>query len=187
MVQKTAYVTGAASGIGRAVAEMLASKGIQVAMADLNLEGVKAVADHLNSKSSNNSHQNAIPFEVNTSSWESQLETFEKVVQQLGHVDYVYPIAGIGERMSIPNDPKAKGFLKPDLAVLDVDLNGLIYTSSLAIQQMRRQEEDGEGIRGKSMWDVGSPVLVVLLADVMSTVAVVASVCGFYCVPSELR
>lgn len=46
--QKTAYVTGAASGIGRQVAEMLAGRGIRVAVADMNFEGVKTVATYLN-------------------------------------------------------------------------------------------------------------------------------------------
>ena len=67
-----------------------------------------------------------------------------------GRIDYVYSIAGIGEKVSVPNDPKAKGFVKPDLSVLDVDLYGFLYTSSLALQQMRRQEEGEDGFRGKS-------------------------------------
>jgi hypothetical protein len=45
----------------------------------------------------------------------------------------VYAFAGIAERRLLPNDT-GSGFTKPDLAVLDVDLNGVIYTTSLAIQ-----------------------------------------------------
>ena len=36
---KVCIVTGAASGIGRAIAEKYASEGAKVAIADLNLEG----------------------------------------------------------------------------------------------------------------------------------------------------
>jgi NAD(P)-dependent dehydrogenase (short-subunit alcohol dehydrogenase family) len=42
---RTAFVTGAASGIGRAVAEALAREGAIVLLADLDESGVRAVAD----------------------------------------------------------------------------------------------------------------------------------------------
>ena len=41
---QTAIVTGAARGIGRAIAERLASEGATVALADINEEGVVAAA-----------------------------------------------------------------------------------------------------------------------------------------------
>ena len=41
---KTALVTGAASGIGRAAAHMLAREGAQVALADIDVAGANAVA-----------------------------------------------------------------------------------------------------------------------------------------------
>lgn len=128
----------------------------------MNLEGAKSAAQSINSSTQKDL---VTAFEVNAADWSSQKQTFETVLKALeGRVDYVYPIAGIGERMSIPNDPSAKDFAKPDLSVLDVDLYGLMYTSSLAIQQMRRQPKNASGFRGK--------------------IAVVASVCGFYCVPT---
>jgi len=147
MPQKTAYVTGGASGIGLAVTEMLVSRGMRVAIADRNLEGAKSVAGQ---------HRGSVTaYELDAASWDSQASVFQSVVQDLGgRVDYVYPIAGIGERKSIVNDPKATGFAKPDLSVLDVDLNGFVYTASLAIQQMRRQGKDEQGFRGKSTFPI---------------------------------
>lgn len=82
--------------------------------------------------------------------WDSQVAAFEKAVKEFGRIDYVFPIAGIGERKAIKNNPKAQGFQKPDLAVIDVDLTGVLYTAFLGIQQMRRQEKDSSGYRGKS-------------------------------------
>lgn len=55
------------------------------------------------------------------------------------------------------------GFEKPDLTVIDLDLTGVMYTVSLAVQQFRRQEPKN-GFRGK--------------------IGCVASICGFYCVPT---
>ncbi|SFQ13580.1 SDR family oxidoreductase [Salibacterium halotolerans] len=42
---KTAVITGAASGMGKAIAERFADEGAKVAAVDINKEGVKTVAD----------------------------------------------------------------------------------------------------------------------------------------------
>jgi len=44
MTQRIAFVTGAASGIGREIAKALAADGYRVAIADLNLQGANEVA-----------------------------------------------------------------------------------------------------------------------------------------------
>jgi NAD(P)-dependent dehydrogenase (short-subunit alcohol dehydrogenase family) len=88
--------------------------------------------------------------DVDVADWESQLKGFEAAVKELSRIDYVYPIAGIGERSWLPNRPDATGFTKPDLTVMDVDANGVLYTAGLAIQQFRRQQPNKHGYRGKS-------------------------------------
>jgi 3-hydroxybutyrate dehydrogenase len=49
MTERVAIVTGAASGIGRAIAEHLAGQGTQVVVADTNEEAGQTTADHLGS------------------------------------------------------------------------------------------------------------------------------------------
>ncbi|RMY83973.1 hypothetical protein D0861_07177 [Hortaea werneckii] len=144
MPQKTAYITGGGSGIGRAVTTMLVNRGYKVAIADLNYAHAKGVATSLGPQ--------VIAYEVDAALWESQTKVFQQALKDLGgRVDLVCPIAGIGERRSIPNDPTSTDFAKPDLSCLDVDLYGVTYTVSLAVQQMRRQERDEQGFRGKSL------------------------------------
>ncbi|EXJ57091.1 hypothetical protein A1O7_07435 [Cladophialophora yegresii CBS 114405] len=154
-----AYITGGASGIGRGVAQMLVKHNIKVFIADRDIDGAQKVVDELNKDS-----QVASCAHVDVANWNSQAKAFSQAVADFGRIDYVYPIAGIGERVSIPNDPSATGFEMPDLTVLDIDLTGVLYTVSLAVQQFRKQQPGKNGLRG--------------------SIGCVASVCGFYCCPT---
>ncbi|KAF5010945.1 hypothetical protein FDECE_2908 [Fusarium decemcellulare] len=153
-IGETAYVTGGASGIGRSLVTALVGKGMKVFVADRNLKGAEEVASALN-----RSTQVAWPVQVDVADWESQRQGFETAVKELGRIDYVFAVAGITEVPWTRNRPDATDFEKPNLSVWDVNGTGALYTSSLAIQQFRRQEPNKHGFRGK------------------------ASACGFYYMP----
>lgn len=87
---------------------------------------------------------------VDVANWNSQAKAFSQAVADFGRLDYVYAIAGVGEQTFIPNNPNSSGFVMPNLTTLDVDLTGVLYTASLAIQQFRRQDPGKNGFRGKS-------------------------------------
>ena len=113
----------------------------------------------------NKSEDVAQSAQIDVRDWNQQAKVFGQAVHALGgRIDYVYSIAGINEKKWTENDPNSSGYTAPDLSVLDVDVTGLMYTVSLAVQQFRRQEKDSNGFRGK--------------------IACVASVCGFYCCPT---
>jgi hypothetical protein len=79
------------------------------------------------------------------------VKVFEAAISEFGRIDYVYPIAGIGERPWTPHHTGPKeAFVRPDLSVTDVDMRAVLYSCSLALQQFRRQELDKDGFRGKS-------------------------------------
>jgi len=138
---------------------MLVKNNIKVFITDRDLEGAQKLVDELNKDGSV-----AKCAHVDAANWDSQAKAFGKAVADFGRIDYVYPIAGVGERVSIANKPSSTGFEMPDLTVLDVDLTGVLYTISLAIQQFRRQDPGKNGLRGQ--------------------IGCVASVCGFYCCPT---
>ncbi|GME32580.1 NAD(P)-binding protein [Neofusicoccum parvum] len=154
---RTAYVTGGASGIGKAAVEMLVERGAKVFIADQNISAAESLAVSLNQKS-----KAVYSHEVDLTSWEQQLESFEAAVAQFGRIDYVLPVAGIAEGKWLQNPGPTTGFQKPDLGVLDLDLTAVFYTVALAIQQFRRQEKADGGFRGKLLC--------------------VSSVCGLYAV-----
>ncbi|KNG86132.1 hypothetical protein ANOM_005463 [Aspergillus nomiae NRRL 13137] len=153
-----AFITGGASGLGKATAEMLVSKGFKVFIADQNKESAEAVVSKLNE----NGHVAEFGV-VDVSDWEMQASAFTQAVRSFGRIDYVYAIAGINERRWLTNDISG-AFKAPDLAVLNVDTTGLFYTVALAVQQFRRQEPDVNGFRGK--------------------IGIVGSVCGLYSCPT---
>ncbi|KAF2728722.1 NAD(P)-binding protein [Polyplosphaeria fusca] len=171
---KTAYVTGGASGIGRALTQMLVGASYRVFIADLDIHSASQLADMLNA-----SYPFADPrvhcAKVDVASWESQLDGFKQALAFFnGRLDVAAPVAGIAERQWLKEegemlalgleDEFGEGFMRPDLRTLEVDLQGVLWTVGLAVQQMRRQEMDGEGFRGR--------------------IACVSSTCGLYSIPA---
>lgn len=149
MTLRTAYITGGASGIGFAVARALSKRHMRIAVADINLQAAQEAVKQLNSLAT--AGQEHLAVEVDVSSWDSQVAAFETALASLKTIDVVIVNAGVGEKVFVPNDGgKGQGFVKPDLKILNVDLDGFLYTSALAIQQMRRQDVGKNGWRGKS-------------------------------------
>lgn len=132
---------------------LLIHNRIKVYIADRDLKTAQAVASELNNKNEG-SKQSVCAVEADVADWDSQRRAFQAAVAEFTRIDYVFPIAGIGERRSFPNRPNTTeedGYEKPDLSVLDVDGVGVIYTVSLALQHFRRQQPNKYGFRGKSM------------------------------------
>lgn len=141
--KKSAYITGGAGGLGRALAARLVEQGMNVFIADRDAAGAAAAAKELGGYSA----------ALDATSWESQSLAFQQAVDRFGRIDYVFPFAGIGENAWTPSPSQAgdktQPFTKPNLTVIDINVNGVLYTSSIAVQQFRRQTPDEQGFRGK--------------------------------------
>jgi 2-hydroxycyclohexanecarboxyl-CoA dehydrogenase len=98
---KTAVVTGAASGIGRATAETLAAAGAQVLLGDVNIEGGEAAAAALRARG-----QGAEFLRLDVTDAAS-IEAFRReATARRGHVDIVVNVAGWGRTEPfVKNDP----------------------------------------------------------------------------------
>ncbi|MFK0172750.1 bifunctional aldolase/short-chain dehydrogenase [Streptomyces sp. NPDC090306] len=89
LATRVALVTGAGSGIGRAVAHRLAAEGACVVVADLNAEGAAAVAEELGGP------DRAVAVTVDVTSEEQIAAAFAEAALAFGGVDLVVNNAGI--------------------------------------------------------------------------------------------
>ncbi|ACO48098.1 bifunctional rhamnulose-1-phosphate aldolase/short-chain dehydrogenase [Deinococcus deserti] len=93
-----ALVTGAASGIGRAIARRLAQDGAHVVIADLNAEGGQQVAQEIIQE---RGYQRAASTGMNVTSEEQVQAAYQTAILQYGGVDIVVNNAGIASSAPI--------------------------------------------------------------------------------------
>jgi NAD(P)-dependent dehydrogenase (short-subunit alcohol dehydrogenase family) len=93
-----ALVTGAASGIGRAIARRLSADGAHVVIADLNAEGAETVAEELRTS---RGYRRAMAVSVNVTDEALVQDSFTQAVLNYGGVDIVVNNAGIASSAPI--------------------------------------------------------------------------------------
>ncbi len=92
MAGKVAFITGAASGIGRATAYRLAEEGAHVVIADINFEGAKAVAADMIKRFG---MKRALAVSCNVTDEQAVIDAFRQTIATYGGVDIVVNNAGI--------------------------------------------------------------------------------------------
>jgi len=126
---KVAVITGAAGGIGLAVARTFAREGASVAVADLDRQAAEQAAAELAGPG-----RRAIAVHMDVSS-ETHVEAgMARVAEALGRIDILVSNAGI-QRVS----PLESLTLEEWRQVLAVHLDGAFLTTRAALRQMYRQ------------------------------------------------
>ena len=89
---KIALVTGGASGIGRAAARVLASRGAHLVVADLNVDGAQEVADEIVDAQG---FRRAIAVEVDVTREDAVQAVTDRAVLEYGGIDILVASAGL--------------------------------------------------------------------------------------------
>ncbi|MGO4369755.1 SDR family oxidoreductase [Paenibacillus sp. 2TAB19] len=87
---KVAIVTGAASGMGKAIAQLFAAEGAKVVVSDINVEAAGKVVDEIVSKGGT-----ALALATNVAKEEDIQNLIDTTVQQYGTLDILVNNAGI--------------------------------------------------------------------------------------------
>ena len=83
---KTAVITGAAQGLGNALAVRLSREGCNIVVADINLDGAREIADAC---------ENAVAVQIDVTDYKSCERLMEKAVETFGRIDIIVSNAGI--------------------------------------------------------------------------------------------
>ena len=127
---RNAIVTGAAQGIGKAIAARLAADGASVVVTDVNLKGAKAVATEIGKA--------AIAAECDVSSEKSVTALHALVAAKLGTVDILVNNAAI-----VPYTAWDDVDLAHWQRILDVNLTGVFLMSRASSDLMRKKASKG--------------------------------------------
>ncbi len=130
---KSAIVTGAASGIGKAIAELLASNGVSVAIADVNLDAAQNVASAIGSAGGK-----AMGVAMDVTSEEAVNTATERVARAFGGVDILVSNAGI--QIVNPIEDYSFSDWKKMLAI---HVDGAFLTTKAALKYMYPNNRGG--------------------------------------------
>ena len=126
---QVAIVTGAAQGMGAAIAGRLAAEGAKVVLSDINSEKVAGVAERINAAGTNSS---ALAMQTDVTKEDEVAEMVEAAVAHYGTVHILVNNAGILYPTRIDNVTKAEWD-----EVIDVNLNGSFLCSQAVLPIMK--------------------------------------------------
>lgn len=122
---QVAVVTGAASGLGKAIAGKLAEEGVKLALLDLDEDRLEAVAATLPTETR--------VFAGDISEEEKVRQTIEEIAAAFGRIDILVNSAGITGKTHIRSHETATGDIR---AVFGINFYGSYYTSKYVLPIM---------------------------------------------------
>lgn len=134
---KVAIVTGAASGMGKAMARAYVNEGARVVIADLNTEGAEAVAGELNGNAGGDRRASAFTLDVRDR--EQAQAVVDHAVSTFGGLDILVNNAGI-----ITIQPFLEITEADWDSAFDINCKGLLWGSQAAARQMIEQGRGGK-------------------------------------------
>lgn len=119
---KVAIITGGSSGIGKAIAERYAWEGMEVVIADVNVEKGQKLADEVGCDF----------IECDVSEQEQVESLVEEAVERFGRLDVMVNNAGIGSQAAI-EEMDIEDYHK----IRSIDLDGVVYGCKAAAPHLK--------------------------------------------------
>jgi 3-oxoacyl-[acyl-carrier protein] reductase len=132
---RTAIVTGAASGMGRATAHLLADEGVRIAIVDLDPIGVERVVEEIHAVHGRDS---ALGFPLDVIDDGDLRALIEGVEDDFGRLDILINNAGVSRSSSV--DSSDDDFWTAWNRTLDVNVTAYIRLVRLALPLLRRSD-----------------------------------------------
>ena len=128
-----AAVTGAGSGIGRAIAQGYAREGAQVAVLDLNGEAASETAQQIL-----NAGGRAMAFTLDVTDRDACRVMATKVAGEVGNISILVNNAGINRRNAFTGE--ASAVIKDWEDIIAINLNGTFNVTRLAIPHLKKSQ-----------------------------------------------
>lgn len=127
LLNKVAFITGAGSGIGKAIAIAFAQEGAMVAVADLNKESADATMEAIRGYGGE-----AISLEINVGDFVSFEQAVKGATKDYGKIDILVNNAGIfdGQKDILSTDVESFD------QIIDVNLKSVFYGTKLVLKNM---------------------------------------------------
>ncbi|MDB5424707.1 MAG: 2,5-dichloro-2,5-cyclohexadiene,4-diol dehydrogenase [Phenylobacterium sp.] len=129
---KKAFITGAAQGLGAAMARMLAAEGAKVSLADVNLDGAKAVAAEINAAHGEGA---AFVFPLDVTKEDQWIFALEEADEAMGGISVLINNAGI----SIGGDIETLS-LEDWKRVMSINVDSVFLGTKHALKYMRQNQ-----------------------------------------------
>jgi NAD(P)-dependent dehydrogenase (short-subunit alcohol dehydrogenase family) len=129
VANKTVLITGAAGGLGTAMAHMLAREGAKVAVTDVNLEGVQALADAINADHPGS----AFAFRQDVTSEDQWISVIDAAVSAMGGLSVLVNNAGIGGPLSFVEQDTVENWQRQ----YEINLRSIMLGTKHAMAHLR--------------------------------------------------
>ncbi|NQZ12052.1 MAG: SDR family NAD(P)-dependent oxidoreductase [Algicola sp.] len=136
LTNKTAVVTGASKGLGRAIAKRLAQEGCNLALVARSAEALSQLADELATPLTTGSGIKAQGFACDLSCTESLFKCVDQIKGTFGSVDILINNAGTGfYKPFIDHSPAEHD------AIIDVNIKAAIHLTYALLPQMLEKQQ----------------------------------------------
>jgi NAD(P)-dependent dehydrogenase (short-subunit alcohol dehydrogenase family) len=127
--KKITVITGAGSGIGKAIAELFAARQARVYLLDLNGEALEETKNTIIT-----SGGSAVAIRCNVADQQEVVNTFQQIIQQAGRIDILVNSAGIAHIGKLDTTSEAE-FDR----IVAVNIKGVYNAMFAAIRKMKEQ------------------------------------------------